>query len=136
MPDNQNPAAVGAAGGASESTCPGRTAGSLANITVVVEIVDAHGRFRASVDGRIVLASSWPPFVDTARVLISEGHDPHTILEMRHAGTDHVSLRGPLWAAARLDVKDAKFVRHRPRRCALAKADASLAHALERSRHV
>src|SRR5262249_33257680 len=121
-----------AASGDSKKARSRRTTGFVANVTIVIEPVGHHGRFRACVDGRVIVASTRQPFLDAARVLIGEGHDRRTILEMRRAGADQVSLHGPLWAAAHLDVKDTKFVKHRPRRDVRAKADASLAPALER----
>jgi hypothetical protein len=134
MCDERNPAAL-ATGGASEKVRSGRTSNSVANIAAVVEPAECHGGFRAYVGGRVIVASSRQPFLDAARVLIGEGHNPRTILEMRHVGTDHIALCSPLWAAAKLDVKDGKFVNHMPGLRGRAKADESRVHAIVRSRH-
>ena len=92
---NETPATV-AASGDSKKARSRRTTGFVANVTIVIEPVGHHGRFRACVDGRVIVASTRQPFLDAARVLIGEGHDRRTILEMRRAGADQVSLHGPL----------------------------------------
>jgi hypothetical protein len=126
--NNRNPA--GASRGASEKGHSDRTTVSeVAKIVIPVEPTDRHGRFRARLDGRVIIESTRQPLLDTARTLVVESFDPNAIFEMRHAGADHVALRAPLWAAARLHVKDGKFVKHRSCADDPAKADAGLAHA-------
>jgi hypothetical protein len=44
------------------------------------------GKFTDRLDGRDLCAST-KPFLDAARVLLAEGADPATALEMRHAGS-------------------------------------------------
>jgi hypothetical protein len=61
--------------------------------------------FEASLAGR-VLGVSRQPLLDAARVLLAEGHDPHTILAMRHAGSDTIALSAKLGAAAKLTVDE------------------------------
>jgi hypothetical protein len=95
-------------------------------IVITVEPVGRHGQFRATFDGRVIVPASSTPFLDAARVLIAEGFSPRATLQMFHLGAAEAALTGPLWAAARLDVKDAKFVKHRPRAEGSAKADPSL----------
>jgi hypothetical protein len=116
MPDKRNPAAM-AASGASEKVRSDRTTESVANIVVLVEALDHHGRFRAYLDGQVIVASSRQPFVDGARRLIDLGHDPKSRLEMWHAGAADFSLRAPLGVAAKLMVEESAhgpiFRRHR-----------------------
>jgi len=71
--------------------------------------------------------------LDAARILIARGYNPGTVLEMRHVGAAEAALTGPISVAAGLDVKDAKFVSHRPCAEGRAKADASLIDHAERS---
>jgi hypothetical protein len=42
--------------------------------------------------------------LDAARVLLAEGIAVDTLIEMRHAGADHVALRAKVMAAAKLRV--------------------------------
>jgi len=51
-----------------------------------------------------LLCVSRQPFLDSARVLLGEAHDPSTALVMRHAGTE--SLRSTIGYAAKLTVKE------------------------------
>jgi len=64
------------------------------------------GLFEARVDGRMVCAKSRTPFLAAARVLLSEGHDPATVIVMRHAGSDLDCLKAKLGVAAKLAVDD------------------------------
>ncbi len=100
-------------------------------IVIVVEPVGRRGRFRARLDGRVIVAASTQPFLDAARILIARGCDPSAVMEMHHQGTTAFAMRGPLRVAARLDVKDARFVKHRPRADGHGKADASLVGAAD-----
>ena len=74
------------------------------------------GRFMASVGGRVLVRSSRQPFLDAARVLVGEGHDPSVMVAMRHAGGTADALRAKLGVAARLTVAEAatRFARWRP----------------------
>jgi hypothetical protein len=60
--------------------------------------------FSASVDGRTIVTASVTPLLDAARVLAAEGHDPATILVLRHAGSATDALRSTIGAAAKLTV--------------------------------
>jgi hypothetical protein len=95
-------------------------------IVILIEPVGRHGKFRATLDGRAIVAESSTPLLDAARILIAWGYNPGTVLEMHYVGAAEAALTGPISVAARLDVKDAKFVRHRSRAEGRAKADASL----------
>jgi hypothetical protein len=63
------------------------------------------GLFEARRADRL-LCTSRQPFVDAARVLASEGHDPHTVIRARRAGSDTVALTAKLSVAARLTVDE------------------------------
>jgi len=60
-------------------------------------------RFRASLGSRL-LCTSDTPFTSAARVLMRDGVDPSTPLEMTREGSDTVDLRSTVGAAARLTV--------------------------------
>jgi hypothetical protein len=77
---------------------------SAKRVVITVEAIDRLGRFRASLDGRIIIAASRQVFLDSARQLIDLGHDPSSILEMKHVGSDQFALRGPIGVAAQFDV--------------------------------
>jgi hypothetical protein len=72
-----------------------------------------RGRFRAELDGCVIVASSRTPFVDAARVLIARGHDPNVLLAMQRVGDDAFALRAALGIAARLAVLEND--RHAPK---------------------
>ena len=57
-----------------------------------VRPADRHGQYTAALDGRD-LVTSRQPFLDAARVLLSEGADPQTTLVMRWVTTGTDSLR-------------------------------------------
>jgi hypothetical protein len=86
----------------------------MAKIVLVVEPIGHGGRFRARLDGRLIVASSRQPFLDAARVLIVEGCDPASRLAMRHTGSATDALIAKVGAAARLAVDESggppKFV--------------------------
>jgi hypothetical protein len=75
-------------------------------IIIDVEPVDAHGRFSARLDGRLIVASSSTPFCDGARRLLELGCDPAASLIMRHGVSMIDALRGPLRVAAGLTVEE------------------------------
>lgn len=64
------------------------------------------GRFRASLDGRVLCKSSRTPFLDAARVLLKEGQDPKREIEMIHDGQIIVSMRGTIGVLAGLTVSE------------------------------
>jgi len=64
-------------------------------------------RFMASLDGRVLVQSSRQPFLDAARVLVGEGHDPGAMVAMRHVGSAEDAMRARLGVAARLTVAEA-----------------------------
>ena len=65
------------------------------------------GRYDARLsDGCILVWASKQPFVDAARRLLDLGHDPTTVLVMRHAGSDTDCLTAQIGAAAKLRVKE------------------------------
>jgi len=94
--------------------------------TIVINVEPVGCRFRATLDGRVIVSASSTPFLDAARILIATGCDQNITLAMFHVGAAEPALTGPIGVAARLDVKDARFVRYRPRDGWAAKADASL----------
>jgi hypothetical protein len=78
---------------------------------------DSIGRFAAWLNGRRLCVSR-QPFVDSARILIGEGHGLDAILEMRRHSAPSWDMRATVGMAAQLDVAETpygpKFVRHRP----------------------
>jgi hypothetical protein len=87
--------------------------GPISPLVLVIERVKGGRAYRGTIDGRIIIADSAQPFLDAARVLLGEGHNPSRKLEMWRPGKASWDLRGPLWAAAKLDVERGRFVRHR-----------------------
>jgi hypothetical protein len=96
-------------------------------LVLVVEPVGG-GKFSASrEDGRVIVASSRTPFLDSARILISEGYDPTRMLIMRHARAPAVdAFIAKVGTAARTAVSEAtgppKFCRWVPFALKLEKA--------------
>jgi hypothetical protein len=82
-------------------------------LVLIVERIGAGRTYRATIDGRLIIPASAQPFLDAARILLAEGHDPNRKLEMWRPGKASWDLRGPLWAAAELDIERGRFVRHR-----------------------
>jgi hypothetical protein len=74
------------------------------------------GRFAASIGDRIIVQSSRQPFLDAARVLVGEGHEPGTMVTMRHAGGTADAMRAKLGMAAGLTVAETatRFARWKP----------------------
>jgi hypothetical protein len=63
------------------------------------------GRFRATLeDSTPLVKSSRTPLLDSARILLRQGIDPHTPLTMRHARATHDALTSTVGAAAKLTV--------------------------------
>jgi len=84
---------------------------TMKNNKEVMIVVSPHenrpGRFYARLEGEVeMICLSRQPFLESARKLLARGHDPSTLLVMRHAGSGTESLRGPLWAAAKLTVDE------------------------------
>src|SRR5712671_5312324 len=88
----------------------------MADPIIIVVAPVGRGRFRAQVDGRVLVEASTMPFLDAARVLAGEGADPATRIVMRHEGKDYDALTSTIGAAAGLDVANEYFVKHRPRK--------------------
>jgi hypothetical protein len=55
-------------------------------------------------NGDVVVTRSRTPFLDAARILLAQGLNPNTILQMVNNGTP--SLRGPIGQAAKLTVRE------------------------------
>jgi hypothetical protein len=74
---------------------------------IVTPTARRPGLYDARLDGRCVLVTaSRQPFVDAARRLTDLGHDPTTVLVMRHCGSDADCLTAQIGAAAKLRVKE------------------------------
>jgi hypothetical protein len=75
-------------------------------LVIVVEPVGHRGRFRAGLDGRVLVASSRTPFCDAARVLLADGVAPPTRIVLRHANSATDALTATMAVAAKLTVED------------------------------
>jgi hypothetical protein len=64
------------------------------------------GRFKAYVETRLLVKSSRTPFLAAARVLANEGAQPDTKIQMRHRGSQTVSLISTIGVAAKLTVDE------------------------------
>jgi hypothetical protein len=53
-----------------------------------------------------LLCSSRTPFLEGARVLLSQGYPPGRVIRMRHEESMHWSLQAPIGKAAKLAVRD------------------------------
>jgi len=62
-----------------------------------------RARYRMTIDGRDYGTSNTPLFT-AARLLLNEGHDPETILQMRHDGSSIPSMKGRIGRLAGLTV--------------------------------
>src|SRR5262245_36465688 len=87
------------------------TAKSAAKVKTAMIIItptpSRPGCFAARLgDGLVLVSASRQPFVDAARRLTDLGHDPTTVLVMRHIGSDTDSLTAQSGAAAKLRVKE------------------------------
>jgi hypothetical protein len=68
------------------------------------------GVFEARLDSEPdVLCVSREPLFDAARVLMALGHDPRSILRMRHFGKSEVALTARLSVAASLTIEQSAF---------------------------
>jgi hypothetical protein len=59
-------------------------------------------------DGLVLVSASKQPFVNAARQLLDLGHEPTTLLVMRHAGSDTDCLTAQIGVAAKLRVKEGR----------------------------
>jgi hypothetical protein len=82
-------------------------------LALIIERVKSGRAHRGTINGPVIVPASSQPFVDAARHLVGEGCDPNRKLEMWRPGKASWDLRGPLWAAAKLDVERGRFVQHR-----------------------
>jgi hypothetical protein len=84
--------------------------GSVGTIVIVVAPCEGgqRGGFSAHLEanGQLLVRSSRQPFLDAARELIAQGHDPSLTLIMRHRGSDVPALRASIGTASRLTVDE------------------------------
>jgi len=77
---------------------------------VVAPVIDNGrytGRFSTRLpDGRELVPRARCPLFESARVLVAEGRDPDTVLEMIHIGASHVAMSGRLRRLAELTVAE------------------------------
>jgi hypothetical protein len=79
-------------------------------VTITIEVSPSPGRagrFIAALapSGRVLGAFS-APLCGAARVLLAEGIQPETCLQMRHAGSETLALRSTVGVAAGLAVSE------------------------------
>src|SRR5262245_22886876 len=77
-------------------------------ITITVTEADRAGRYSVHHGDRYLLTSA-SPFLDAARVLVAQGHDPQATLVMRRSSLERIDLSGPLGIAAGLVVEGTSF---------------------------
>jgi len=83
-------------------------------ITIAITHI-RNGQYRAAVNGKTIVAASTQPFLDAARALLAQGHDPaHTITMVRAARPDVACLSSTIGAAAKLTVMGAYYARWKP----------------------
>lgn len=77
-------------------------------ITIIIRPTARIGLYDAYIEGRIrPICRSRQPFYESARRLAALALvDPDVVLEMKHAGSDAVALRGNLLCAAKLTVAE------------------------------
>jgi len=86
------------------SSTPWRRATAVREITIATAAIGL-GLYEARLDGRL-LCRSRTPFLDAARVLLSEGYDPSIKMLMLRAGSNVCSLTAMIGAAAKLSVEE------------------------------
>jgi hypothetical protein len=86
-----------------ETLLHGDTNHGFDGILAIVVAPASAGKFTARLDGR-ELCCSTKPFLDAARVLLAEGVDPDTVIQMVHLGNNTLSLRSTVGAAAGLTI--------------------------------
>jgi hypothetical protein len=67
-----------------------------------------RGQFKATLDGSTVVASTHEPLLAGARALLALGVPPDSVIQTRHAGSPHISMRSTVGAAAALTVLEPK----------------------------
>lgn len=70
--------------------------------------MNRHGRYRAELADGTVLCLSRQPFLDAARVLITAGFHPDTVLVGWRKGEAYWALKAALGKAARLTVDETR----------------------------
>lgn len=80
----------------------------MTTITIVIKPTIRIGLYDAYIEGRVrPICRSRQPFYESARRLAALAlADPNVILEMKHAGSDVVALRGNLLRAAKLTIAE------------------------------
>ena len=71
---------------------------------LIITPVNPYGNYMASLDGKIIVASTREPLLAGARALLKQGADPNSVVTTRHAGSDHWAMRSTIGAAAALTV--------------------------------
>ena len=72
---------------------------------IIEELKPKRTHFAARLEkGRVLIASTRCPLLESARLLLAEGHDPETRLELWHKGA--ASMTGLLGKLARLTVDE------------------------------
>lgn len=75
-------------------------------VIVVAPVRERPGAFSARLRERTICRATNTPLLDAARVLLDEGHDPTTVLEMWREGATEFALRAQLGAAEKLTVEE------------------------------
>jgi len=82
---------------------------TLEHATMTINIIVrslGDGHFRPYVGSRPLGRATSTPFYSAARVLLSEGVSPDTVITMQHEGSSIISLRSTIGKAARLTVTE------------------------------
>ena len=74
-------------------------------IRITLEPATAAGRYRAMLDGRLLVTSREPLYA-AARVLLAEGVSPDEVLEAQHASSPIVAMRSTVGEAAKWTVEE------------------------------
>lgn len=132
MHKNKTPAAVATASGADGFDLAGRQIGLVITTErqrhqglplaapIRIDIAPmARGKWRATIGGEKVCVSA-APMVKAARVLIAEGHDPSSIIELWHQHGEAWALRGKLGAVATTILDGERKAQRHPRNRPLA----------------
>jgi hypothetical protein len=74
---------------------------------ITIEITHTSGGYYAArLNDRILTKQTLTPLLTSARILLREGADPSTPIQMRHKGSDTIALRATIVTAARLSVRE------------------------------
>jgi hypothetical protein len=85
----------------------GPTAAERPRLVIIVSpISPGHFAARLETTNELLVGSSRQPFLDAARVPISQGYDGNAILVMKYLGSDIIALKAPLAKAAKLGVEE------------------------------